>query len=142
MVSGITAGLVAASATAGALLGFGFRLGAPAQPFNAIGAILLGAAAQQVRGFAPGPTIVGVVLHIATLFGAGIVYASLLDRASGHPVAWAGAMGAGGLAVILVVARLFGVGLGVLLPLGSLVVLCVVLALALVIGMRLALPQV
>ena len=133
---------MAASATAGALLGFGLRLGAPALPFNAVASILLGAAAQHGRGFSAVPTLVGVLLHIAAMLGAGLAYARLLDRVSGHPVAWATVVAAGALALILLIARLFGVGLGVLLPVGSLVLLCAILALALAIGMRLALPQV
>src|SRR5689334_12907078 len=43
--AGITTGIIAAAATAGALMGFGIRFGTPLRPFNTIAAELLGSRA-------------------------------------------------------------------------------------------------
>ena len=141
-VSGITIGIVAASATSGALLGFGIRLGAPAWAFNAVGAILLGPGAQEATGFLPGATLLGLGLHVVAMLGVGLLYAAIVSRSAGHSVAWAGIVSAGVLAGTLAVARLFGVGLGALLPAASVVAFCILLALSLAVGMRLALSKV
>lgn len=141
VLAGITPGIVAASATAGALLGFGIHLGAPARPFNAIAGILLGAAATRLSGFAPA-TIVGILVHAAAIVAAGLLYGTLVARSSGHPVRWALVVSAGGVAVTEILARPFGVGPAVVLPVGNVLAVGVVLAVALVMGMRLALSRV
>jgi hypothetical protein len=139
--AGITAGVLAASATAGALLGYGLRLGAPARPFNAIGAMLLGSGAQAAHGFSPGTTLLGIALHIGAMLGLGVVYASLTGGARRHVVVWAVILAAGALVLTYFVGRLFGVGLATILSPANVVILGVILAIALPIGMRFALPR-
>jgi hypothetical protein len=137
-VSGITSGIVAASATAGALVGFGIRLGTPARVFNAIGSILLGPEAFAVYGFAPAPTLGGALLHVGAMIVCGLVYVSLVTMSDGRAIAWAMITSAATIAMAWFLARRFGVGPAVVLPFGNLFVLSVILAAALVIGMRLA----
>ena len=124
------------------MLGFGLRLGAPARPFNAIAALLLGANAQALHGFAAAATPLGILLHIVVTIGLGIAYVALFARSGRHPVLWAAGVAAAALGAMLLVARLFGVGLAALLPTGNLIALTVVLALALATGMRFALSRV
>jgi len=71
----------------------------------------------------------------------GALYAVLVWRSRGYSFAWSGVMAAATLAVSVLLARLFGVGPAAVLSLGRLIALCVVLALALPIGMRLALSR-
>lgn len=142
IAAGITSGILAASATAGALLGFGLRLGAPARPFNAIAALLLGVNAQALHGFAAAATPLGILLHVVVTIGLGIAYVALFARSGRHPVLWAAAVAATALGAMMLVARLFGVGLAALLPTSNLIALAVVLALALATGMRFALLRV
>jgi hypothetical protein len=137
-VSGITSGIMAASATAGALVGFGIRLGTPARVFNAIASILLGPEALAVYGFGAAPTLLGGLLHVGAMIACGLVYVSLVTRSNGRAISWAAIMSVATIAVAWFLARRFGVGPAVVLPLGNLLVLCVILAAALVIGMRLA----
>ena len=137
-MAGITSGILAASATAGALVGFGLRLGAPAHPFNAIAALVLGSSAQALHTFAPGATPLGILLHVVVMTGCGLVYSALFGRSGRHPVAWAVAVAAAALVATILIARLFGVGLAALLPTGTLIAFAVVLAIALAVGMRLA----
>ncbi|HKO16946.1 MAG TPA: hypothetical protein VJU87_11955 [Gemmatimonadaceae bacterium] len=139
ILAGLTTGVLAASSTAGALLAFGLRLGTPARPFNAIGALLLGGDAMQVFGFAAGPTLVGVLLHLVAVVACGVLYAALVGR-KGHSVAWAIVLAILALAASWAIGHSLGVGLAPLLPLGNLIVLGVVLALSLPIGMRFAFP--
>ena len=140
-VAGITAGVIAASATAGSLLGFGIHVGAPARLFNAVAGIVLGQGVQGESAFSAGPTLIGVLLHVTGMIVLGVLYAVLVWRWRGYTLAWSGVMAAVALAVFLVLARLFGVGPAAVLPIGKLIVLGVVLALALPIGMRLALSR-
>ena len=142
IVAGITSGVLAASATAGALVGYGLRLGSPARPFNAIAAMLLGPSAQAAQSFTPAATTLGVVLHVAAMIGWGLVYVALFARSGRHPVGWAIAVAAAALVATLLITRFFGVGLAALLPTGNLIALAVVLATALPLGMRLALSRV
>ena len=140
-VAGITAGIIAASATAGSLLGFGIHLGAPARLFNAVAAIVLGPSVQRESAFSAAATLTGVLLHVAAMIALGALYAVLVWRSRGYSFAWSGVMAAATLAVSVLLARLFGVGPAAVLSLGRLIALCVVLALALPIGMRLALSR-
>lgn len=118
------------------------RLGAPAHPFNAIAATLLGSSAQATSGFAPAVTPLGILLHVAVMIGVGLVYAALVDRSRRHPVIWALVVAAAAFVATWLLARLFGVGLAVLFSPVSLIAIAVVLAVALTLGMRLALPRV
>jgi hypothetical protein len=66
------------------------------------------------------------------------VYVSLVTTSDGRDIAWALILSAATIAMAWFLARRFGVGPAVVLPLGNLLLLSVVLAAALVIGMRLA----
>ena len=89
VVSGITSGIVAASATSGALVGFGIRLGTLARVFNAIASIVLGPEAFAVYGYAASPTLVGVLLHVCAMIVCGLVYVLLVTISGGRDIAWA-----------------------------------------------------
>jgi hypothetical protein len=138
VVSGITSGILAASATSGALVGFGIRLGTLARVFNAIGSIVLGPEAFAVYGYAASPTLVGALLHICAMIVCGLVYVSLVTISHGREIAWALVLSAATMVLAWFLARRVGVGPAVLLPAGNLLVLAAVLAGALIIGMRLA----
>ena len=139
ILPGLVSGVLAASSTAGALIAFGIHLGTPARPFNALGALLLGPGAAQIYGFSAGPTIAGVLLEIAATVASGVLHALLVLRRGGHSVLWSIAIPAGALCTTWVLARVAGVGLAALLPIGNLVVLALVLTLSLAIGIRFAL---
>jgi hypothetical protein len=129
--------MIAASATAGTLLGFGIHLGTPARPFNAIAALALGPGAQAVYGFSPLPTLLGILLHVAAMIAWGVVYELLVARTRGYLTASL-VVAVAALTALLLPSRLFGVGPAALLSIGNLVALSVVLAVALPLGMRLA----
>lgn len=134
---GIATGLVAASATGGVLVALGLRFGTPARPFNALAAYLLGPAAQAA--WSPSPiTAIGIVVHLVTMSACGIVYVALVQH-SGGAIAWALLVAAVVFALSWLVGALFGLGLTTLLAPGDRVILAVVLAVALPLGMRLAL---
>ncbi len=135
---GLTTGFVAASATAGALIGFGLRFGTPARPFNAISSIVLGARAQGEWAFALVPTVVGVILHIAFSLACGVIYAELVDRLRRDYVA-ALIVAIAAFFVSTLLATLVGIGLATLLPIGERLALAAVLGLSLPLGMRFAL---
>ena len=140
VIHGVIAGGIAASATAGALVAMGRRLGSARLAFGVIGGSFGGARA----GFATvssGAVVGGIVAHITIVALWGIVFALLVERWNGHTLRAALLVSVIALALSSFVARAFGRGLATLLPLGDRIVLAVVLALALVVGMRLALPQ-
>lgn len=136
---GVTAGVIAGAATAGALIGFGVRFGTPLRPFNTVAAAVLG---QLAFGAAEPPvfvTIVGIVLHFAIALAWGVAYVYAVGRSHGYRWQWAVAAGVAAFLLTSLFARALGVGLGTLLPLGDRIVLSLVLALALPVGMRFAL---
>jgi hypothetical protein len=85
---GVWIGLVAAAATVGALVGFGWVRGMPLQPLNAVGHIVVGSRAFQVTAAHPLVTSAGIVVHVISLVAWGIVLALILRRARGAH-AWA-----------------------------------------------------
>jgi hypothetical protein len=76
--AGARAGIVAASAGAGALIAFGLRQGLPARPFNAIGIVLLGDRARGVLGFDPLTSTTGALVFIAFCVVAGVLLSQLV----------------------------------------------------------------
>lgn len=137
MEQGIVTGVIVAAATGGALVGFGLQSGTPVALFNATAAMLAGASAQGVIGFHLFVTTLGMALHwgVATLWG--VFYAALVPR-TGNRVAMAGAVAVADFLVASAVARVAGVGLGLVLPLGQRIVFAAVLAASLLVGMGLA----
>jgi hypothetical protein len=135
---GVSTGLLAATASAGALIVIGSRSATVARPFNAIAGHVLGASRVAVYGFVPSVTITGVFLHVLLVTLAGVVVAVVARR--GFAPAWAAAGAIATLAglVSVGVARRGGSSLAGVLPIGDLLSFYVLLALALVVGMRLA----
>lgn len=91
VLRGVWIGLVAAAATAGALVGFGWVRGAPLQPLNTIAHVLLGSRAFYVRGLDPLVSLAGILVHMVSLVVWGVVF-SLVVRASRGVWLWVGAL--------------------------------------------------
>jgi hypothetical protein len=136
---GLAAGVVAAAALVGLLMGMGRRAGTAFRPLNATAHVLLGTRADDVWGFDGVVTIVGCVVVLAVSAVAGLVVARLTPshRTFRVLVAAAGVALLGYLLHLYVAARSLG-GLSALLSIGELRALYVALALALVVGMRFA----
>lgn len=83
MTTGIRAGVLAASATAGVLVGFGLRQEMPARAFNAAGSIVLDRRTDGVWQFDALVTPVGVLVHIAWMIMLGIVLALVATNRRG-----------------------------------------------------------
>jgi hypothetical protein len=139
---GLAAGLVAAAAVTGLLLGIGRRAGTAFRPLNATAYSILGTRADGVWGFNSVVTIVGVLVVLALSALAGMVVARLSPphRTFRVLVAAAGVALVGYLLHLNVAARVDG-GLSALLSVGELRALYVTLASALVLGMRFAFSQ-
>src|SRR5687768_6410418 len=88
---GVWIGLVAAAATAGALVGFGWVRGAPLQPLNTIAHILLGSRAFYVRDVDALVSPTGILVHTLSLVVWGVLF-SLVIRASKGVWLWVGAL--------------------------------------------------
>ena len=82
MRAGLQAGLIAASATGGALLAFGMGLDRPWLPFNLASHILLGGRALFAVDMHPLVTPLGVAVHVTAILIWGVMYAWL---AAGRP---------------------------------------------------------
>jgi hypothetical protein len=139
--TGLAVGAIAAAATAGALAGFGVRQGTPARPFNVLASILAGDRAAGTWGFDPVATPLGAALHGIIVVAYGLAFVVLAGERSGRSLWIWGTVFAGSLylAGFLLAPLLFGgVATTVLQPV-QLLALHVVLAVALVMGMRFAL---
>jgi hypothetical protein len=100
LLLGVWIGLVAAAATAGALIGFGWARAAPAQPLNTVAHVLLGSRAFYLRGVDPIVTPAAMLVHVVSLVAWGTLLSLALGRARGAR-AWAIAfVFAAGVAVI------------------------------------------
>lgn len=128
---GITTGIVPAAAMLGMLLGFGLRDGAPAAAFEALGAALFGAGA-----------LTGALVVVVVGLLCGVAYISAVARQRQHWMIWAIAIGAAVAVILLLCRRATGGGFALVLSAGNSIEIGVVIAFALPIGMRFALPQV
>ena len=139
LVRGAAAGLVAAAAVTGLLVGVGRRAGTALRPLNATAHTLLGTRADGVWGFDPIVTVVGVLVVLAVSALAGMIVARLSPsfRTFRVVLAAAGVAFVGYLLHLHVAARVDG-GLSALLSVGELRALYVTAASALVLGMRFA----
>ena len=135
----MAAGVVAAAALIGLLLGIGRRAGTAFRPLNATAAALLGTRADNVWGFDAIVTIMGVVvvLALSTLAGGIVARLSPSFRTLRTLLAAVGVALVGYLLHVHVAARM-DVGLSALLSVGELRALYVTLAIALVLGIRFA----
>lgn len=130
---GVIVGSVAAAATTGALIAMGHRLGGADIPFVAIGALLF------PRSPSGGLVIcAGVVLHFVATVLWGVVFVWLTERLTRRDALAAGVVAAGNFVVSWVVAWTSTRGLSSVLTLGDRIAFAVVLAGALVVGMRFA----
>jgi len=136
---GVAAGLVAAAAVLGLLVGIGRRAGTALRPVNATAYALLGTRADGVWDFDPIVTIAGVLVVLAVSATAGMVVARLSPsfRTLRTLVAAAGVALVGYFLHVHVVSRVDG-GLSALLSIGEVRALYVIAASALVLGMRFA----
>lgn len=135
---GVSAGLLAATATSGALIAIGARATTVSRPFNAIAGHVLGVQRSDAFGFVPSITITGVALHLALVVLAGIVVAILARRHIAPAWAVASAIAALSALVSVGLARRGGSSLARILPVGDLVLFYVTLAVTLSVGIRLA----
>jgi hypothetical protein len=136
---GIAAGLIAAAAVLGLLIGIGRRAGTALRPLNATAYTLLGTRADGVWGFDIVVTLVGVLVVLAVGALAGWLVARLSPPFRTFRVLFAAAGVAllGYLLHVHLAARVDG-GLSALLTIGELRALYAVGAGALVLGMRFA----
>lgn len=133
-------GLIAAAATAGALLGFGLRAGTPVRGFNALASFAIGDRAHGVWGWESTVTLTGIAVHLAVMLGWGVLFTLVAVRLRGWRLAATSI--AAGLGVWLVsttvLLRRVGPGVAEVLGPGQVAGLHVVLIVALAVGMRFA----
>lgn len=134
---GIGVGIVAASATAGALLRIGIRDGTPARPFNAIASVVAGSSAAATWGFA-GVTLVGVAAHVVATVAWALLAEWLVERGVATRWVAAGVVAVVWLAFSTAIGRIAGNGLSAVVDPGDRVTIALVLAVTLALGMRLA----
>ena len=130
---GAVVGCVAAAATTGALIAMGHRLGGVGIPFAAVGAVLL---SRNPSGAAV--VTAGVVLHVAAMLVWSVVFVWLAERLMRRDALAAALVAAGHFVVAWIVAWTTARGLSTVLTLGDRIALALVLAGALVVGMRFA----
>lgn len=135
---GVSAGILAATATAGALIAIGSRSSSAARPFNVIASHLIGAGTAEVYGFVSSVTVPGVVLHVILTTAMGVAVAYVARRRI--MPAWLAATVFALLAALVSVgiARRGGSSLARLLAVGDLLVFYVILAASLALGIRFA----
>ena len=142
---GIAAGLVAAAAIMGLLIGIGRRAGTAFRPLNATAYAVIGTRADGVWGFVWSVghvTIIGVLVVLALSVVAGILVAWLSpSQRMLREIAAAAAVAVVGYFVHVHLAARIDGGLSALLSIGELRALYITLACALVVGMRLAFSQ-
>jgi len=131
------AGGLAASATAGALIAIGRRLGSIWLPFAAIGATL---AHRTISGSATGLVVVGLAIHVVMSFAWAILFVSLVTR-GWRPWTAGVATGFAELLVSWAVVRMTGEGLASLLAIGDRLVVAIVSVASLIIALRLAVDR-
>jgi hypothetical protein len=91
LLRGVWIGLVAAAATAGALVGFGWVRGAPLQPVNTIAHVVLGSRAFYIGEAHPLVTPVGILVHTLSLIVWGMLFSLAAGRQRGTWL-WVGAV--------------------------------------------------
>lgn len=132
----VVVGGVAVAATTGALVAVGHRLGSTGLPFASIAAVPLHQAALTSPG---GMVATGLVLHAVAIFVWSLICVQLARALTRRDVA-AGVVAAGQFALSWIIAWSSGTGLASVLALGDRIVYAVVLAGALVVGIRFAFP--
>lgn len=134
-------GSVVAAATTGALAAIGRRVGGVAEPFAAIGDLVVHGRVRDALHAGPGALVMtGVVVHVVGAFVWTVVFLELVRRLGWRDLWAALLVGAAQLGLSWIVARGTGRGIATELALGDRVVLALTLVLSLVAGMRFALP--
>jgi hypothetical protein len=130
VLRGVWIGLVAAAATAGALVGFGWVRGYPLQPLNTVAHILLGSRAFYVREAHPLITPVAVLVHALSLTIWGALFSLAIGQRRGIWL-WVGAVlfaiGAAAIDFLVLPARL-SPGFQTVLTRGEIIVIYALLA--------------
>ena len=134
---GVATGSVVAAATTGALVAIGHRLGSAALPFAAISALVFH---RTVTAADAGLVFAGLVFHVTIAFVWSFIFVFLVTRARLSDVVAAIVIAVGELVTSWIVTLSTGVGVASVLQLGDRIVLALVYGLALVVGMRFALP--
>jgi hypothetical protein len=125
---------MAGAATTGALVAIGHRLGGIGLPFAAVGEMLIHTAPFRA---APRTVVAGFVLHAVSVVVWSVICV-LVAKRSGQRMLAAVFAATGQFIVSWIVARVSGNGLASALALGDRIVYALVLASALVVGMRFA----
>jgi hypothetical protein len=138
------AGLVSFAAVMGLLLGIGQRAGTAWRPLNAAAQLLIGARADGVWNFQQGVTPMGCLVVLVLSMMAGFVAACVtVSRRTPYVFLASACVAIAGYFIHLhVVAVRAPGGLAALLSVGELRALYVTLAVALAVGIRLALPSI
>jgi hypothetical protein len=130
VLRGVWIGLVAAAATAGALVGFGWVRGYPLQPLNTVAHILLGSRAFYVREAHPLITPVAVLAHTLSMIIWGALFSLAIGQRRGTWL-WVGAVlfaiGAAAIDFLVLPARL-SPGFQTVLTRGEIIVIYALLA--------------
>jgi hypothetical protein len=100
MRQGLWAGLIAAAATLGELIGFGRARGALLQPLNSIAHLLFGTRAYVMRGFDPAVTLVALAVHVIALIIWATIFTTFAGRLRGAKLLAAALIYAGAVFVI------------------------------------------
>ncbi len=132
VLHGIWIGLVAAAATAGALVGFGTAREAPVQPLNAIAHVIVGSRAFYVQNAHLLVTTVAVLVHLVAMAGFGVAFAWAFGRWRGTRL-WIAAIGFATLVAVVdfvILPERFSPGFESVLTRGEVVVVYALLALA------------
>ncbi len=136
------AGLVAAAATMGVLVGFGHGRGAPSRVLNTVAHAVLGYRAEITDAFDPAVTLTAVAVHVAALLIWGILFALVAGRLRGVPLFGAAVMVAAAAYFVdfhLVPARLTP-GFETVLTISELIAVYAVLAAGLTLGAAIGRP--
>jgi hypothetical protein len=134
---GVAIGSVVAAATTGALVAMGHRLGSAVLPFAAISAA---GWHRTLTATDTGLVLAGLVFHVTFAFVWSFLFVFLVRRARWRDVAGAVVIAVGELVTSWIVTLSTGAGVASVLQLGDRIVFALVYALALVVGMRFALP--
>jgi hypothetical protein len=132
LLLGVWIGLVAAAATAGALVGFGWVRGTPVQPLNTLAHIVVGSRAFHVRSVDPVVTTMGMAVHVLSIVVWGLLFSLALARARGVRL-WATALVFAAIVAVLdlvVVPDRLSPGFDAMLTRGELIVLYGIMAMA------------
>lgn len=132
MLHGMWIGLVAAAATAGALIGFGTARDAPVQPLNAIAHVIVGSRAFYVQSAHLLVTTVAVLVHLVAMALCGVAFAWAFAGWRGARL-WVATIGFAGLVALIdfvILPDRFSPGFESVLTRGEVVVVYGLMALA------------